>query len=70
MRIEYTLHAKQQMQERKVEAVWVEETIKTPDETKKEGHKFYVAKRLNGHTLKVVYVKETFIKVVTAFFLK
>jgi len=70
MEIVYTLHAKEYLEKRKIEAVWVEETIKFPDETKKDGHKYYAVKKLNGVTLKVVYVREKFIKVITAFFIK
>ncbi len=65
----YTRHAEYQIKERKIEKVWIEETIKAPDKTEKEGNKFYVVKKLNGRTLKVVYVKERYIKVVTMFWL-
>ncbi|MEK6964469.1 MAG: DUF4258 domain-containing protein [Nanoarchaeota archaeon] len=70
MKIVFTLHLKEQMKERKLEKVWIEETIKSPDETRKKGHKYYAIKKLNGNTLKVAYVKEKYIKVLTAFFLK
>jgi len=49
---------------------WVEETIKSPDEIKRKGHKYYVTKKLNGRILKVVYVKERYINVVTTFFIE
>lgn len=67
--LSYTLHAEEQIIERKIEKVWVEETIKFPDITKRDGSKFYVTKKLNGKTLKVVYVKEKYIKVITTFFI-
>ena len=70
MEIVYTLHAKEYIKKRKIETVWVEETIKSPDETKREGHKYYVIKKLNGGTLKVIYVREKFIKVITTFFIQ
>lgn len=57
MDIFYTNHAEMQINERKIQKVWVEETIKRPDLTKNLGNKFYVTKKLNGKTLKVVYVK-------------
>ena len=41
-----------------------------PDEPRREGNKHYAVKKLNGHTLKVVYVKEKYIKVITSFFIK
>ena len=70
MEIKYTLHAEEQIKERKILKVWVEETIKSPDKTKSAGHKFYIIKKLNGKTLKVIYVKEKYIKVITTFFIK
>ncbi|MBI2663895.1 DUF4258 domain-containing protein [Candidatus Woesearchaeota archaeon] len=68
MEIRYTFHSEEQIKERKIEKVWVEETIKHPDETEKEGkNKYYARKTLNGITLEVVYVKEKYIKVVTVY---
>jgi len=71
MEIKYTLHADFQIQERKIKKVWVEETIKFPDQIIKIGEKHYVTKKLNGKILKVVYVKakEKHIKVVTVYWL-
>ena len=69
MKIVFTLHAKEQIEERKIHVVWVEETIKSPDKTNRIDHKYYAVKRLNGKTLKVVYTKEEGIKIITAFFL-
>ncbi len=70
MDIKYTLHAEEQIKERKLEKVWVEETIKYPNQTEREGHKYYVTRKLNGRTLRVVYVKEKYIKVITVYFLQ
>ncbi len=70
MEIIYTAHAEEQLQERKIEKAWVEDTIKLPDITKRENHKYYVIKKLNGKVLKVVYVKEKYIKIITSHFLK
>ncbi len=70
MAIRYTLHAKEQVEERKIHKIWVEETIRSPDVTRRNGHKYYVVKKLNGKTLKVVYVREKYIKVITSFFIK
>ena len=70
MDLKYTLHAEEQIKERKILKTWIEETIKSPDETKTDGNKFYVVKKLNGKTLKIVYVKEKYIKVITSFFIK
>ena len=70
MEIIYTLHANEQINERKLSKVWVEETIKSPDEIRHKGHKHYATKKLNGNTLRVVYVKESYIKVITSYFVK
>ncbi len=70
MRIIYTLHAEGQIKERKIELVWIEEAINYPDQTKRVGNKFYVIKKLNGKRIKVVFVKEKFIKLVTSYFIK
>jgi len=70
MKIIYTLHAIDQIKERMIEKIWVEETIGFPDRLKKCGAKHYASKKLNGHTLKVIYVKEKYIKVITSFFIK
>ncbi len=67
MEIIYTLHAEKQIKERKFEKVWVEESIKRPDVTRRLGHKYYVSKKLNGLTIEVVYVKERYIKVITVY---
>lgn len=70
MEIKYTPHAKEQLEERKIIKTWVEETIKSPDLTKRSGYKYYVIKKLDGRTLKVVYVKKRYIKVITMFFVR
>ena len=69
MEIFYTLHAEDQIIERKIEKVWVEETIKFPDITRRKENKYYVIKRLNGKVLKVVYVRERYIKVITSYYI-
>lgn len=70
MNIKYTLHAEEQIKERKLEKIWVEETIKYPHKTEREENKYYVTRKLNGRTLRVVYVKEKYIKVITVYFLQ
>ena len=70
MKIIYTSHAEEQIKERKILKLWIEETIKSPDDTKRTENKFYIIKRLNGKTLKVIYTKENFIKVITSYFVK
>ena len=58
------------MNDRKIHEAWVEETIKSPNLTIHEGNKFYATKKLNGKTLRVVYIKDKDIKVITTFFIK
>lgn len=70
MEIMYTLHAQDSVKERKILKAWVEETVKYPDFTQRFGNKYHVIRKLNGKTLKVVYVKERYIKVITSYFLK
>ena len=70
MFILYTRHAEEQIIERKVERVWIEETIKYPHITKRNENKYYVIRKLNGVSLKVVYVKEKYIKIITVFYIK
>lgn len=70
MNVIYTLHAEEQIRERKILKVWVEEAIKSPDVARHIGHKFYATKKLNGNTIKVIYVKENYIKVITSYFVK
>ncbi|MBN2454365.1 DUF4258 domain-containing protein [Candidatus Woesearchaeota archaeon] len=70
MKVVFTLHAEEQMAERKIVKQWVEEAIKQPDFIEKEGGKHYSMKKINSHLLKVVYVKENYIKVVTCYFIK
>ena len=69
MDVVFTNHAEYQLKERKADDVWVKETIKSPDIIKQVGNKFYVVKKLNGKTLKVVYVKEKYIKVVILYWI-
>ncbi len=59
MDIKYTLHAEEQIKERKLEKVWIEETIKYPHSTEREAQKYYATRKLNGRTLRVVYVKKS-----------
>lgn len=70
MHIVFTLHAEEQLHERKIEKVWVEDAIRYPDLTELDGHKYYVTRKLNGKTLKVVFVKEKYIKIISSWFLK
>jgi hypothetical protein len=70
MIIIYTYHAKQQIKKRKILKIWVEETIKFPDKIKSNKNRHYVIKKLNSKVLKVVFVKEKYIKIITSYFVK
>jgi hypothetical protein len=70
MEIMFTLHARQRMMRRKILSVWVEEAVRSPDSIRHIGNKYYATKRLNGAEIKVVFVKEKFIKIITTFYVK
>ena len=70
MNIIYSNHAEKQIKERTLLKIWVEETIKFPHFVKREGFKFYAIRKLDSMTLKVVYTKETYIKVITSYFVQ
>ncbi len=70
MEISYSSHAEEQIEIRKILKVWVEEAIKSPDKTEREGsNKYVVKKKLNGRSIEVVYVREKYIKVVTIYWI-
>lgn len=70
MDIIYSIHAEEQIQERKIEKLWIEETIKSPDYIKRnKPNKYIIKKKLNGRSIEVVYVKEKYIKVVTVYWI-
>ena len=66
----YTKHAKEKIEKRKIVPIWIEETIKWPHLTEHIGNKYVVIRKLNGYTLKVVYIKENNIKVITCYLIK
>ena len=70
MKIIYSSHAEEQIGERKIDKVWIEETIKSPDQTKKKDlNKYIVKKKLNDRSIEIVYIKEKHIKVVTVYWI-
>ncbi|MBN1386540.1 DUF4258 domain-containing protein [Candidatus Woesearchaeota archaeon] len=70
MRYAYTKHAIRQIIKRGIHKIWIIETIKYPNEMAREDHKFYAIKQLNGKTLKVVYTRKKYIKIITTYFIK
>ena len=65
----YTRHAREKLVRRKIEESWVEETLKYPNRTSRDGRKYWALRKLNSHTLKVVYVRDKQIKIITVYFL-
>ena len=69
MRIVYTYHAEAKLQKLKAEKNWVEETILWPDKLRRDDTKFVATKKLNGLTLEVIFEKQSYIKVITLYYL-
>jgi hypothetical protein len=67
MRIEFTEHAQQQMRRRKIELRVVIETIKRPEMLRKTATHHYARRTFKKRVLQVVYIKETNIRVLTAY---
>lgn len=55
------------MRERGISKDEVIQTITFPEKTDKENNKYYVRKKTPHMTLEVVYVREKYIKVITAY---
>ena len=70
MKLVYTNHAEYSIKKRKIEKIWIEEAIKSPDKVEKEFGKFYARKKLNGFSIEVIYEKKRYIKVITAYWCK
>jgi len=69
MDIIYTFHSEYQVKERKVDKQWIEEAIRSPNIIKHIGYKSYAIKKIDGKTLKVVYVKQRYIKIITIYWI-
>jgi len=69
MKIIYTRHALYTLKKRKIEQVWIEEAIKSPDKLEKEFGKYYARKKLNGLSIEVAFEKIKYIKVITAYWI-
>ncbi|MBS3076426.1 DUF4258 domain-containing protein [Candidatus Pacearchaeota archaeon] len=65
MNFVFTNHAKQRMIEREIDLNKIKETILTPDYTISKETKFEAYKKFENKTLKVVYTKGKFIKIIT-----
>ena len=67
MIIVYDDHVRQRIAERKIEGVWIKETLKSPDLMRRFGNKYINTKKVNGHTLEIVYYKQKYIKIKTIY---
>lgn len=65
MHIEFTKHALDRMKKRNISEDEVINTIKFPEKTSKIDEVYYVQKHLGRFMLKVVYIRENYIKVLT-----
>jgi len=66
----YTEHAEKRLKKRNILKIWIEEAITSPDLINRDKNKYYIIKKLNGKTIKVIYLKEKYIKVITSFFIR
>ncbi len=65
MNIVFTKHTRDRMKKRNISEDEVINTIKYPEKTEKVDDVYYVYKKLDRFTLKVVYIRENYIKVIT-----
>jgi hypothetical protein len=69
VKVEYTDHAEFRIRRRKITKDEVEITIKSPEKLTKEGGRYYASKNIGRGVIEVVYEKETYIKVITVYWL-
>ncbi len=65
--IVFTKHAKEQMTERNISEDEAINTIKYPEVTQKINNIYYAQKKTIQGTIEVVYIKESYIKVITLY---
>jgi len=65
MHIEFTKHARDRMKKRNISEEEVINTIKFPEKTEKDGNIYHVQKHLDRFVLKVIYIRENYIKVLS-----
>lgn len=70
MEFEFTLHAKEQIKERKLKVEEVINAIKNPDKTEYEYGKYYSQKDIGRGIIEVVYKKDKYINIITVYWLK
>lgn len=70
MQIIFTAHAEWRLKKRKLTKEEILEAMKFPDKTLKKHGKYYVQKKLQRGTIEIVFEREeTFIRVVTVYWL-
>jgi len=69
MQIEFTKHARRRIIDRKIELVWIYETLKFPDNMQKVGNEYIITRKLNGKTLEIVIMREKNINIITLYWL-
>ena len=67
MHIEFTKHAKDQMDERNISEDEVVSTIKYAEKTEKIDDIYYARKNIGRAIIEVVYTRENYIKVITVY---
>ena len=67
MKIIFTKHAKEQMEERGISEDEVMNTLKYPENTQKIDDLYYAQKKTNQGIIEVVYEKQNYIKVITVY---
>ncbi len=67
MHIEFTKHAKEQMQERNISEDEVISTIKYAELINKINNVYYARKNIGRALIEVVYIIEKYIKVITVY---
>jgi hypothetical protein len=63
----FTKHAKDQIKERGISEDEVINAIKFPEQTRKVGDVYYVQKQTVSGKIEVIYVRESYIKVITLY---
>ncbi len=70
MEIEFTLHAKEQIKERKISEDEVINAIQNPDKIYQEFGKYYAEKDIGRGIIKIIFKKDKYINIITVYWLK
>ena len=69
MEIIFTKHALLRMKKRKITKDEIINSIKHPENISKKENKFYVQKNIDRANIEIVYEKDKYIKVITAYYI-